>query len=375
MVVEFKFILAFIVYLFRKGNRDIWLIGERRDEAKDNGFSLFNYIRNFYPDEEIFYVISKKSQYKHKLMNLGNAIELDSFKHMCFFLEANKLIMPFESSTLPTSKIVWLLYRLKWFRKKVIYIKHGIIKEKLEHLVYNKRFKFDLFACTVPRERDFLIDYMGYPKHIVQLLGMARYDNLIDLSGSNNNIFFMPTWRKWMSNYTIQEFLESDYFRNVKSLLTNDYLISYLENNNLYLNLYLHNGFQKYSSLFQVFCKQIIINTNDNSDVQEMLKTSKVLITDYSSVAFDFAYMNKIVFYYQFDSVKYNDEHFFKGYFDYNIDSFGPVCEDANDLSYKLVAFLSGEAKFEDYEKRAKEFFLYRDTNNCERIYKAIKII
>ena len=36
-------------------------------------------------------------------------------------------------------------------------------------------------------------------------------------------------------------------------------------------------------------------------DVQKLIKESKLMITDYSSVAFDFSFLNKPVIYYQFD--------------------------------------------------------------------------
>ncbi len=56
----------------------------------------------------------------------------------------------------------------------------------------------------------------------------------------------------------------------------------------------------------------------------EILTDSSLLVTDYSSVFFDFAYMDKPVLYFWFD-----DENFFaqyeKGYFNCRKDGFGPV--------------------------------------------------
>lgn len=40
-------------------------------------------------------------------------------------------------------------------------------------------------------------------------------------------------------------------------------------------------------------------------DVQQLLKESLLLITDYSSVFFDMMYMNKPVIFYQFDENQY----------------------------------------------------------------------
>ena len=57
---------------------------------------------------------------------------------------------------------------------------------------------------------------------------------------------------------------------------------------------------------------------------QELFKKGALLITDYSSVAFDFAYLKKPVLYYQ----STNDYHFNldESYFDYETMGFGEVC-------------------------------------------------
>lgn len=41
-----------------------------------------------------------------------------------------------------------------------------------------------------------------------------------------------------------------------------------------------------------------------------MLKESRLIIADYSSVAFDFAYMNKPLLYFQFDEEEYRTKHY-----------------------------------------------------------------
>ena len=97
---------------------------------------------------------------------------------------------------------------------------------------------------------------------------------------------------------------------------------------------------------------------------------SEILITDYSSVYFDFAYMLKPVYYYQFDYKEYRSDHYAQGYFDYKNDGFGPVVED----EVQLVNLIMNPSD-NNYRKRAKSFFRLRDSKNCERIYKAIREI
>ena len=119
----------------------------------------------------------------------------------------------------------------------------------------------------------------------------------------------------------------------------------------------------------------VITIANDKEfDVQELLMVSKFLITDFSSVFFDFAYMDKPLVYYQFDKNHFRNNHFEEGYFSYENDGFGPCVENLQDL--KSYIFTIGNNKWAQpskYALRIKKFFPVRDMKNCERIYRAIE--
>ena len=70
--------IAKILRLF-KSNRDIWLIGERKDEAKDNGYHLFKYIRENHSEEKVYYIITRDSKDLEKIQKFGNIIYADTF--------------------------------------------------------------------------------------------------------------------------------------------------------------------------------------------------------------------------------------------------------------------------------------------------------
>ena len=73
---------------------------------------------------------------------------------------------------------------------------------------------------------------------------------------------------------------------------------------------------------FPIFSDRIII-ADMKYDVQQLLKESLLLITDYSSVFFDMMYMNKPVNFYQFDEKQYRKSHYKEGYLNYQ--NVGPV--------------------------------------------------
>lgn len=97
-----------------------------------------------------------------------------------------------------------------------------------------------------------------------------------------------------------------------------------------------------------------------------------MLITDYSSVAFDFAYIEKPVIYYQYG----NDYHFDvdSAYFKYDTMGFGPISTTHEEIKNEIIAMVLNECEMEEtYKKRASDFFKFRDRENSKRVYGAIK--
>ena len=115
-----------------------------------------------------------------------------------------------------------------------------------------------------------------------------------------------------------------------------------------------------------------IVNFGEEA-VQDLLKESKILITDFSSVYFDFGYMNKPVVYFQFDESTFYDEHYTKGYFDYRRDGFGDVCLKTDETVNSIIKIIDNKFDAEKkYLDRMNTNFVYRDNKNCERIFNCI---
>ena len=144
------------------------------------------------------------------------------------------------------------------------------------------------------------------------------------------------------------------------------------EKNNYIVYFYPHQHVQKYIHLFRTKSKNIKIVDNRHKDIQDLLKESKVLITDYSSVFMDFAYMNKPVIFYQFDIDEYRQKQLQEGYFNYERDGFGPVIYTEKELNKSLFRILEKGLE-KKYISRNKSFFELKDQKNCERIYNAIR--
>ena len=362
-----------ILLLFGGGKKykKSWLISERGTDARDNGYFFFRYLRREHPEIPCYYVIDKKSPDYQKVAAIGNIINWRSLRHYIVFLAAPYLISTHIMGCSPNVPVYTVLQKKGVFKAKgkQVFLQHGIIKDDIEGLKF-PNVNLDLFICGAKAEYEYVRDTYRHPDGVVKLTGLARYDTLVN--EVKPQILCMPTWRMWLNALSKEEFASSEYFRAYYSLLTNEDFRAWLRAQGLRMLFYPHYEFQKYISLFEdAACDCIEICSFNGYDVQTLLKESAVLITDYSSVYFDFAYLEKPILFYRFDEERFFGEHYKKGYFDEK--TFGLVACDEKELFALLRSLRSEDAFLNPLDKSQKEFFGGLEKGCCDRIYRAIQ--
>lgn len=370
-------IISLFLKLFLDKYRNVWIISERGYDARDNGYHFFKYVVEKHCEQPIYFVIDYRSPDYNKIKSIGNCVNYNSFRHFIIFSLAKVRISTHAwGGDLPVADYYKKLNLQKIYKVPFVFLQHGIIKDFLPMLTY-PAFKTDIFICGAKTEYDYILKNFNHPKGVVQFTGLARYDNL-NKSVCKNQILVMPTFRKWLQRINKTKIQTSDYIKIWNSFLNNKELVSILRSNNLKLVFYPHYVMQKNIDLFNCSSKEIEIAKFKDYDVQQLLIESKILITDFSSVFFDFAYMKKPVIYYQFDRDKYINEHYdyTKGYFDYDTMGFGPVSFSEDDLIDCIKNYIDDNYKVQKkYLELSDKFFELRDSDNCKRIYKKIKTL
>ena len=376
----FVFALALPVSaVYKRKRKDLWLICDNENEARDNGYWLYKYIREHHKEQDVMYAINKKSPDYARVKDLGPVVQYGSFMHWLYYLTASKNISS-QKEGKPNAAVCYLLEVYGILKNTSVFLQHGIIMNDLEFLHY-KNTKMRMFMCTAEREFQYIKEKFGYPDGWIQKTGLCRFDNLFDTSQGKRQILVMPTWRNWISIPTtesyvqenITEFTGTKYFQCWNEILCDKKLVDFLEKEDIRLVFYPHRGMQKFIKNFQACSTHIVIAKWPEYDVQELLKESNFLITDYSSIAMDFAYLKKPLLYYQFDYEMFRRGQYSEGYFSYKEDGFGKVCEEEQDVVAEIKKIAeSGMIMPDLYKQRVDEFFSYRDKENCERNYKAI---
>ena len=367
---EFSFIIpSILIYLFLypfMKNREIWLFEDRPSIADDNAMHLFSYAVKQEDNIKKYFVVDKKSQDFDKMLKIDkNIVPFKSFKHKILYLFSDKIISshtdlvflnPFYNNDVKGYRSI------ASFRK--YFLQHGVIQGDLSHWLRKYYHNLSLFVTSSTLERNSIINGgYNYNEDIIQLLGLPRYDNL-KADNLKKEILFIPTWRNYLTEDNV---IYSDYYKKLNSFFNNDKLKSILEDKGYKLVFKPHYNLLPFLNFLNIDKEYIRIAENES--YQDLFNKSSVMITDYSSVFFDFAYLKKPIIYYQ----ETDDYHYGKSYWNYETMGFGEVIKSEDNLIDKIIEYIDNDCQMEEeYKNRVDNFFKFKDKNNCKRVYEWI---
>ena len=210
--------------------------------------------------------------------------------------------------------------------------------------------------------------HSNYEKEVIQLQGLPRYDNLKNVE-DKHEIIIMPSWRRYLTRKSNEYIAESEYFKRFNSLINNEKLIEKAREHNYEIIFRPHPNVYNFIELFDE--NDYVKIDYEKTKFQTLFNNGSLLITDYSSVAFDFAYLYKPVIYYQYGKDYHFDTE--KSFFDYESMGMGEICKNEDELVDLIIGYIENNCKIKNkYVKRIDGFFLFNDKNNCKRVHEAI---
>ncbi|EAH9715996.1 capsular biosynthesis protein, partial [Campylobacter jejuni] len=325
----------------RAKNANLWIFADMASKADDNAEHLYRYVMNNHPKQKIVFALRKDSCDYLRLKKEGfNLVDPRSLHFKYLLYKASKVISShidkyifnaFGGDTLKT--------------KDFVFLQHGVTKDDISSWV-NKR-KIDIFITSTKAEYDSITGNFNHYKFStkeVVLTGLARWDALIKNNVLNTKqILIMPTWREYLSGkiqkYGVRtknpDFTKSLYFQKWQEFLCSKELENLAKKYGYSVVFIPHPQVRIYLDDFNL---PSYIITSYKTSMQELFCKSSLMITDYSSVAFEMAILNKPVLYYQFDKDEFFAKHSYtQGYFNYEKDGFGEVFEDIDILFKKLT--------------------------------------
>lgn len=361
----------------RKGN--IWLISDRIDNAGDNGEVLFKYITEHKPQGvRPVFVIGEvaKPEVKARLAAIGEVMIAEDKRYPLYFLAADKIISSSAGEFTINAFGGKRGYYIDLYRFTYYFMNHGVNCGDCSKWLNRFNKNIHIFFTTGESERRNIIDRnYNYGEENVQITGLARFDALYD--NPQKQLLILPTWRRAYtqcyddktSSVYFDGFKETDFYRFYNGLMNDERLLETMRRKG-YTGLFcLHPIFMKQ---YVDFVQNDVFRVNEGFvDYNKAFAESTVMVTDYSTIAFDFAFLNKPIVYTQFDKEEFYANQIYDECFDYANEGFGPVCEDLDSAVNALIEVIENDGA-NQYLDRINQFFVYHDQNNAKRILEAV---
>lgn len=365
-------------------HKEVWLISDRVNKADDNGEVLFEYIIN-HPELKVrpIFAISKKSKDYRRVKKIGRVIEFNGWFYKWYYLNGAKIVSsqgedyiyrPFAEYSYCYADLIQ--------KSKFIFLQHGIIKDDLSRWLKKTNKNIHIFVTsTIPEYNSVIEGNYGYTPKEVKLTGLPRHDKLYN--DEKRCITIIPSWRAYLvggvnpktgKHTVLEKFNESMYKVMYSQLLTNKKLIESAKYWGYDICFMSHPNMSECTCLLDIDSGVKVID-NEEIIYRKVFAESDLIVTDYSSVVFDFAYLKKPVLYYQADKEEFfsGGHTYDKGYFNYERDGFGEVTYSVEKLVDLLIEYMKSGCKIKDkYLDRIKETFPFHDRNNCTRVCEEI---
>lgn len=187
---------------------------------------------------------------------------------------------------------------------------------------------------------------------VIKLLEYFSGESLSD----KKIVLYAPTFRSENGKSVDNSSVEIKYMMELVEKLPEGYEIFFK----------VHNMIQKYFKDDIKLYKRLIF---DEIETNELLSVTDVLITDYSSVFFDFICKKKPILFFAYDYESYLMNHGI--YLDYN-DLPGALCRSVDEVIKCLDDIKNNNYVLKDEEKFVSSFAPYDDGDVCQRVVKGI---
>lgn len=354
----------------------IWLTYDKLYKGGDCGEYYYKYMMSRHDGITPAYVINRDAEDMKRLRREGyKPLAFDSMKNRLYYLNAEAVfathggVHSFNGISNSRVKFVSDL-----IFAEVTCIQHGLSVQQLAqelNQVYNNTKRY--YCASKYEIKNLEHPIYGYEdKDSLRLTGIPRYDGLV--SHDKRRILITPTWRAYISMPPVMgqsrpyypEFKKTDYYKFYYNLLTDERLIATARRTGYKLVYLLHPIISAQIVDYpEIEGVEIVPATSVN--YEEILTESSLMLTDYSGVQFDFAYMRKPVVYYHPPELP---PHYKEGGFFYDTMGFGEICTTHDEMVSCLCDYMDDECRMKPfYKDRADDFFAYSDLNSCERIY------
>lgn len=383
-VIKFILVRAFLKAKPIIKHHPIWLFFDKIYKAGDSAEYLYRYANAKKDGIRCYYLVDGASEDYLRLKAEGlKPVKRRSLKHRYAFLYAdmvivsNSTVYAFNDFGTINSALIRDLMNFH-----VACVQHGMSIQKIAVAQNRLRDNTRLYFCASKYEIENLsrpiYGYEGYDA--LKLTGVPRYDGLVN--EDKCQILLSPTWRMQASVPVTKNegvardynplFKETSYYKVYNSLIQNKRLLAAAEKYKYKIVYVLHPIVSPQIDDFETnpnveIIPAVSVHGHTGVNYEKVFRESSLMVSDFSGVQFDFAYMRKPVVYLHHRDIP---KHYEEGTFHYDTMGFGEICQDNDELVDVLISYMQNNCEMKpEYRRRADDFFRFHDHDNCKRIY------
>ena len=243
-----------------------------------------------------YFVITEDSPDYEMIKDFDFVVKKFSFKYYWLIYNANGFISSDAPLHLNIIRSNNKFLRKSLLKKKFVFLQHGVtyLKAHQKNSAYRneKEAEPDFMVAGSKKEKEAICEMLKIPEERIWNTGLPIFDT-IDYKHINNDsddfITIMLTWKPYEEH--LYDFRESSYYQSV--IETYDMLSKYIDTNKIYII--------PHPKVFDLLMNTDMKDNVWQGPISEILKLSKLLITDYSSVSFNTFYQGGGVVFYQPD--------------------------------------------------------------------------
>lgn len=378
--------LYWVSYFVPK-SKNIWLFGAWGGFGRgDNPEAFFNYVTQYHPEVKAVWLTRSKNVYDHfkrrkctiyytnsikaffvSLRAKIGIINCYKFDLNRFCLNRTKLIQLWHGT--PIKKIendsILFIKQQNQLLNKIKTLIFPFSKEKYHYIIassHEAALRFST-AFQIPYKN---ILITGYPRNDILLSHEKQKLPFLEKIKLNYKyrylLLYAPTFRD--SNKESLQLFESFDIRQMKDFLISKKAVLVIKGHILTDKSFKQLNFN---------CSQIhISNHKDISDVNSFLTNVDILITDYSSIFFDFLLLDRPIVFFPFDLQTYLSKDR-EMYYDYYEVTPGPKAQNWGEVIEYLNMFMQNPQLYaKERANIRKQFNQYCDDKSSERLFNEI---
>ena len=336
-------------------------------KAEEGAFNVFELTLKEKTSDNYF-IIDPASEDYQRIKDTANVITKYSPKYYWLLYRANAIISTEAASHLNILRSANRYLRLKMVEYKFIFLQHGVTfmkrHEKASAFVVNREAHPDYIFVGSEKEQDIVAEMLKMTENRILITGLPIFSTIeykhIEQS-SEDYVTIMLTFKPYEE--TLDDFQNSRYYKAIIDL---------------------YNIAKKYVPEDKILIVahpriQYLLETTDLKDrmwqkpVSDVLAITKLMVTDYSSVAYNSFYQGSGVIYYQEDLAEYElacgqliptDEEYI-GHRAFSLDDFDKIMNDVTEDGHIIMS----KARTKEQEANYAQINQFSDGKNAERIY------